>query len=85
MSVLARGRAPEHIPVMPVEVFDVAGAGDTVVSTLTLALAAGADIVEAARLANFAGASVVRKSGVQSAVPAEIAHLIREASERTDA
>ncbi len=79
MSVFgANGRPPEHIPVLPVEVFDVAGAGDTVVSTLTLALAAGADVMSAARLANFAGASVVRKLGVAQAVPAEIAHLIRE-------
>ncbi|MEJ5297928.1 MAG: PfkB family carbohydrate kinase, partial [Armatimonadota bacterium] len=81
MSVFQEGGAVEHIPVMPVEVFDVAGAGDTVVSTLTLALAAGADIVTAARLANFAGASVVRKLGVQTAVPSEIAHLIRQARE----
>ncbi len=81
MSVFLEGGAVEHIPVMPVEVFDVAGAGDTVVSTLTLALAAGADIVTAARLANFAGASVVRKLGVQTAVPSEIAHLIRQARE----
>lgn len=81
MSVFQRGRSPEHIPVMPVEVFDVAGAGDSVVSTLTLGLAAGADIITAARLANFAGASVVRKLGVASAVPAEIAHLIRQSGE----
>ncbi len=81
MSVFRRDAAAEHIPVMPVEVYDVAGAGDTVVSTLTLALAAGADVVTAARLANFAGASVVRKLGVQTASPAEIAHLIRQARE----
>jgi len=81
MTVFHGDAQVEHIPVMPVEVFDVAGAGDTVVSTLTLALAAGADIVTAARLANFAGASVVRKLGVQTAVPAEIAHLIRHARE----
>lgn len=81
MSVFQPGQTPVHIPVMPVEVFDVAGAGDSVVSTLTLGLAAGADTVTAARLANFAGASVVRKLGVASAVPAEIAHLIRQSGE----
>lgn len=81
MSVFTRGEAPEHIPVMPVEVYDVAGAGDTVVSTLTLAMAAGADALSAARLANFAGASVVRKLGVATADPQEIAHLIEESSE----
>jgi len=81
MSVVSNGSPAVHIPVMPVEVYDVAGAGDTVVSTLTLALAAGADMVTAARLANFAGASVVRKVGVAPAVPAEVEHLIRESKE----
>ncbi len=78
MSVFSRGREAKHIPVLPVEVYDVAGAGDTVVSTLTLALAAGADVFNAAELANFAGASVVRKLGVATANPVEILHLIVE-------
>ncbi len=55
-------RAPAH----PVEVFDVAGAGDTTISAMTLALLSGATTFEAATIANRAGACVVRKSGVAS-------------------
>lgn len=60
------------VPAHPVEVYDVAGAGDTVISTLTLALAAGALPIEAVTLANCAGAVVVRKVGVATAAREEI-------------
>lgn len=52
-----------YIPAIPREVFDITGAGDTVIATLSLALAAGAKMPEAAVLANFAGAVVVGKIG----------------------
>jgi D-beta-D-heptose 7-phosphate kinase/D-beta-D-heptose 1-phosphate adenosyltransferase len=60
------------LPAHPVEVFDGTGAGDTVISTLTLALCAGATPAEAVSLANYAGAVVVRKVGVATATTAEI-------------
>ncbi len=60
------------VPAHPVEVYDVAGAGDTVISTLTLTLAAGATGAEAITLANCAGAVVVRKVGVATAGREEI-------------
>lgn len=60
------------VPAHPVEVYDVAGAGDTVISTLTLTLAAGATPLEAITLANCAGAVVVRKVGVATAGREEI-------------
>lgn len=60
------------IPAHPVEVFDGTGAGDTTITTLTLALAAGATPEEAVTLANAAGAVVVRKLGVATATCAEI-------------
>ena len=47
----------------PNDAVDVTGAGDTVMATFTLALAAGAQPLEAARLANVAGALVVQKQG----------------------
>ncbi len=78
MSVFRQDQAPVHIPGMPVEVYDVAGAGDTVVSMLTLAMAAGADEADAAALANYAAATVVRKVGVACTSVAEVEHLIRE-------
>lgn len=52
-----------HIPTVAKEVFDVSGAGDTVIGTLALALASGADFKEAAVLANFAAGVVVGKVG----------------------
>jgi rfaE bifunctional protein kinase chain/domain len=66
----------EHIPAANfTEVFDVTGAGDTVVGTLILAAAAGAPPEIAIRLANYAAGIVVRKSGVASVTEEE---LIRE-------
>jgi D-beta-D-heptose 7-phosphate kinase/D-beta-D-heptose 1-phosphate adenosyltransferase len=57
-------------------VFDVSGAGDTVVATLGVALAAGAPIAEAVRLANFAAGAVVEKLGTATASPEEILALV---------
>lgn len=67
-----------HVPAIPVEVYDTAGAGDTVISTLTCALAAGADWRTAARLANAAAGSVVRHVGVVPPQRDEILRLIAE-------
>lgn len=53
----------KHIPTVAQEVFDVSGAGDTVISTFTLALCAGASKLEAAHIANFAAGIVVGKLG----------------------
>ena len=60
------------LPAHPVEVFDGTGAGDTTITTLTLALASGATPLEAVMLANAAGAVVVRKLGVATATREEI-------------
>ncbi|AWK90227.1 D-glycero-beta-D-manno-heptose-7-phosphate kinase [Azospirillum thermophilum] len=62
MSVVTRETAV-HLPAEAREVFDVSGAGDTVVATLTAALAAGAGLADAARLANLAAGIVVGKVG----------------------
>lgn len=61
-----------HIPAQALEVFDVTGAGDTVISTFTLALASGSSYIEAAYLSNLAGGVVVAKLGTATAKPAEI-------------
>jgi len=52
-----------HIPTVAQEVFDVSGAGDTVIATFTLALSCGASKLEAAHIANFAAGIVVGKLG----------------------
>jgi len=63
---------PVHVPPREVEVYDSAGAGDTVISTLTLALGSGASPEEAVRLANFAAAETVKKVGVATVTREEI-------------
>ena len=72
MSLFPRGGKPLHIPTAAREVFDVTGAGDTVVATLALSMAAGAALPEAAVLANFAAGVVVGKLGTATASPDEL-------------
>jgi rfaE bifunctional protein kinase chain/domain len=77
MSLFENTGAVIHIPVTnKSEVYDVTGAGDTVVATMILALAAGAGFAEAARLSNFAAGVVVRKLGTATASPAELKQAI---------
>jgi rfaE bifunctional protein kinase chain/domain len=64
LSISVKGKGCTHLPATNVaEVYDVTGAGDTVIAVATLALASGADFVEAARLANIAGGIAVRGWG----------------------
>jgi len=72
MSVFERDREAVHIPTLAREVFDVTGAGDTVIATATLALVCGATIFEAAVLANAAAGIVVGKIGTAAATPGEL-------------
>jgi D-beta-D-heptose 7-phosphate kinase/D-beta-D-heptose 1-phosphate adenosyltransferase len=63
MSLVEGDEEPMHLPAKALEVFDVSGAGDTVVATAAVALALGADLSVAAELANAAGGIVVGKPG----------------------
>ena len=63
---------PKHVPTRAREVFDVSGAGDTVIATCVLALAAGASPFEATELANYAAGVVVGKLGTATCTPQEI-------------
>jgi D-glycero-beta-D-manno-heptose-7-phosphate kinase len=78
MALFEPGRAPLHIPIHGTdEVADVTGAGDTVIATFTLALAAGATPAEAAQLANYAGGLVVMKHATATVSADELAAAIR--------
>ena len=70
MSVIESGKDPVHISTEAREVYDVSGAGDTVIAVIAAAMAAGADLESAARLANTAGGIVVGKAGT-AAITAE--------------
>jgi rfaE bifunctional protein kinase chain/domain len=73
MAVFEPGRKTVHIPIFGSDqIADVTGAGDTVMATLTLALAAGTSVVEAARLANVAGGLVVMKRGTATVAASEL-------------
>ncbi len=72
MLLCRRGQPPLHIPTTAREVFDVSGAGDTVIAAFTLAIAAGASPVEAAAISNHAAGVVVGKFGTATVQPAEL-------------
>jgi D-beta-D-heptose 7-phosphate kinase/D-beta-D-heptose 1-phosphate adenosyltransferase len=72
MLLCQRGRKPFHIPTVAQEVFDVSGAGDTVIASFTLAIAAGASPMEAAILSNHAAGVVVGKVGTATVTPEEL-------------
>ena len=72
MAVFRKGKPMEHIPTVAQEVFDVSGAGDTVIAAYTLALAAGGDPVESAHIANCAAGIVVGKIGIAVVDPDEL-------------
>ncbi|MDD5555950.1 MAG: PfkB family carbohydrate kinase [bacterium] len=76
MCLCRGGRPPVRIPTAAREVFDVSGAGDTVVSAFTLALAAGASMEEAAFVANHAAGVVVGKVGTAVVSRKEIIEAI---------
>lgn len=76
MSLFGHDGIRLDIPSVARNVFDVSGAGDTVIAVLTLALAAGAQIDAAMRLANFAAGAVVEKLGTATASAEEILALV---------
>jgi len=73
MTLLARGKEALHIPARAREVFDVSGAGDTVVAALALALACKSSWEDAARLANSAAGIAVTKVGTAAVTADEVA------------
>ena len=77
----ASGASPveEALPALAREVADVTGAGDTVIATLALAVAAGARFPDAARLANLAASLVVARFGPATITAAELADAVTAA------
>jgi len=72
IAVFEKGKQEKRMPTKARKVADVSGAGDTVIATLTMALAAGANIYEASYLANYAGGIVCEEVGI---IPIEIDKL----------
>ena len=79
MTLFNKNGDYEHVPVANFsEVYDVTGAGDTVIGSLVLSFAAGASISEALHLANYTAGIVVRKSGVAVVTPEELKREVFE-------
>jgi D-beta-D-heptose 7-phosphate kinase/D-beta-D-heptose 1-phosphate adenosyltransferase len=78
MVVIADGSEPLFLPARVREVFDVTGAGDTVIAMLAAVLGTGGTLAEAAALANLAAGLVVRKIGVASVTPSELRLALHE-------
>jgi D-beta-D-heptose 7-phosphate kinase/D-beta-D-heptose 1-phosphate adenosyltransferase len=80
MMLLVRGEEPVLVPAYPVKVRDVSGAGDTVVATLSVMLAAGIDLATSMRTANAAASVVVGKRGIATVSAAELRSRILPAA-----
>ena len=78
IALFEKDKPERRLPTKTQKVSDVSGAGDTVISTLTMALTAGADIYDAAYLANYAGGIVCQEVGI---VPIELTKLFNAVSE----
>jgi len=80
MAIFEPHQEPVLVPTVGKEVFDVTGAGDTVIGTMALALGAGAKVIDAARLANYAAGIVVGKVGTATVNRKELLRAIKEKS-----
>lgn len=84
MSLFSRTGEVVHIPTVVREVFDVSGAGDTVLATLAVGIAAGCGMTEAARLANVAAGIAVGKLGTSVVTPQEIINVVSLSHHNSD-
>lgn len=84
VSLFSRLAEPVHIPTVAREVFDVSGAGDTVLASLAVGLAAGLGMSEAASLANIAAGIAVGKLGTSTVAPSEIINAVALAHSDSD-
>ncbi|MEE9263796.1 MAG: PfkB family carbohydrate kinase, partial [Vicinamibacteria bacterium] len=80
MSLFEKGKPPVHIDASAREVFDVTGAGDTVIATIAFALSGGASLADSARLANQAAGIVVGKLGTAVVDPEELLASLSDGS-----
>lgn len=83
MTLLERGQPAVTLPAQAREVYDVTGAGDTVISVLAAALSAGQSLTEATRLANTAAGLVVAKLGTASVTPDELESALGDSAEKS--
>lgn len=78
MTLITRDGKVNHIPTVAKKVFDVTGAGDTVIATLALALVSGLDLIQACRAANYAAGLVVGEVGTAAVQAEALKKVLRE-------
>jgi len=78
MSVFGKDKKVKHIPTVAKQVFDVSGAGDTVIATLCLSIISGMDMVSAANMANHAACIKVGKLGTAAVTYQELEEVLKE-------
>jgi len=78
MSIVKSDGTATHLRAFAKEVYDVSGAGDTVVATMAIALAVGADLADAAKIANYAAGIVVSKLGTAAVTTGELMATLAE-------
>jgi D-beta-D-heptose 7-phosphate kinase/D-beta-D-heptose 1-phosphate adenosyltransferase len=83
MTLTQKDQAPLHIHTEAREVYDVSGAGDTVIATIATAVAAGWELEDAVRLANRAAGVVVQKAGTAPVLAEELADVLHETPKET--
>ena len=81
MALFEKGERTKKIPTTAQEVFDVSGAGDTVIAVFALGVAVGASLREAAVLSNLAAGIVVGKLGTATVEPSELKEAIESREE----
>ena len=84
MTLFRPQYAPLHLTARARAVYDVTGAGDTVIATLALALGAGADLPQAAWLANLAAGLVVEQVGTTALTATQLSQALRETAHETE-
>jgi D-beta-D-heptose 7-phosphate kinase/D-beta-D-heptose 1-phosphate adenosyltransferase len=84
MSLFSRDGREMHLPTEAREVYDVSGAGDTVLAVLGIGLGGGLELEEAARLSNVAAGVVVGKVGTSTVTPEEILEVVGRQHQDTD-
>jgi D-beta-D-heptose 7-phosphate kinase/D-beta-D-heptose 1-phosphate adenosyltransferase len=78
LSIFSKTKKNVNLPAVPIEVFDITGAGDTVIAALTLGLAAKAEMIEAATIANFAASVAISKVGTAPVFASELELRLEE-------
>jgi D-beta-D-heptose 7-phosphate kinase/D-beta-D-heptose 1-phosphate adenosyltransferase len=83
VTLFEKGKTPHHMAAHEVEVFDVAGAGDTFLAATTIGLAGGADFDASCQVGNLAAAASVRHAGVVAVTPEEVRRIAGEPTTST--